>query len=800
MNSDDRWNAKDWVIVFGLFILTTLVFSLVLFSRNWSLGVELDFLRQFYPARVFAANSISAGSFPVWNPHTLCGYPYFASYQTAMLYPFNLIMVGVYGVLGLDFSLKALCAFAAFHFFLAGVFTYILAREFKLRRVASVVAAVAYMLCGFMTAHAGHINQLSASAWLPLIFFLFYRSLTRRKISYSVGAGAAMGIALLAGHFQSIFYLCVFMSGFAVYMTGKRYREGDGGVGPLSTFLSLGVAIIIAVGIAAAQLLPTLELIGLSTRNDIPYSMAVVGSIPRWQIVNLVFPKFFGSGPENYVGGWMMWETYGYAGVTCGVLGVIALLRKKKGLVIFLWISLIVSLILALGPGGYLFTVLYKAGLFFNRLHDPARTLVIFGFSSALLAGFGADYLLDAVEEPSMRHLHYKAAVRLACIVVALVVALAVVLSVFLLIRGADDSARDWIGIKSMVFPLVLLFLLLTLLFSSSRIQSPGLLLGTGLVLIVIVDLVALNVPWTMIRVDADNIFGDKSAMEYIASQDGEFRVETDANTLYKTLDDGPVYGVDKTTGDDSLVLEDYDRYRNLILPSVAPGVQPGLFYEGGLRSPLLDLMNAEYFVSQNKINPKLARGKFEYIVKKGDVHIYRNKTVMPRAWMSESLAFNNNEEVFEKLSARDGEELKEKALVVYPATGTREGKAVTVVEGDVEIKTIEPNHLVIETDRACKGLLVVSEVDYPGWDVYVDGKKKEILKTNFLFRGVMLEGGQKRVEFKFRSSPIKTGLIISMVTSSLLVIYFGALYIKRKRERPVGEVHLEALGYNARS
>ena len=104
--------------------------------------------------------------------------------------------------------------------------------------------------------------------------------------------------------------------------------------------------------------------------------------------------------------------------------------------------------------------------------------------------------------------------------------------------------------------------------------------------------------------------------MEYIASQSGEFRVETDANTMYKTLDDGPLYQVEKTTGDDSLVLEDYDNYRNLIVPSVAPGVQPGLFYEGGLRSPLLDLMNAEYFISQNKINPKLARGKFDYIVK----------------------------------------------------------------------------------------------------------------------------------------------------------------------------------------
>ena len=143
-----------------------------------------------------------------------------------MLYPFNILLVGIYGAIGADWSLKAQCVFVVFHFYLAGLFTYILARDLRVGRAGASVAAVTFMLCGFMTAHAGHLNQMSAAAWMPLIFFLFNRSLTRRRLSYAIAAGAAMGIALLAGHLQSIFYICVILLGLAIFYVWRHYR-GD---------------------------------------------------------------------------------------------------------------------------------------------------------------------------------------------------------------------------------------------------------------------------------------------------------------------------------------------------------------------------------------------------------------------------------------------------------------------------------------------------------------------------------------------------------------------------------------------
>lgn len=794
MTGDQRWDRRDWLITGGLLGLVVLIFARVLFQRNWSFGVELDFIRQFYPARVYEANSIAGGTFPLWSPYILSGQPFFASYQTALLYPFNLLMVGLYGAAGADLPLKAQCVFVVFHFYLAGVFTYILARDLKVGRAGATVAAITFMLCGFMTAHAGHINQQSAAAWIPLVFLLFNRALARRRFRYAVLAGAAMGVALLAGHVQSIFYLCALLLGLVVFTFIQRLR-GEEVAGPFFGLAALATAVVVAAGLAAVQLLPLYELIGLSTRARVPYEVAVTASLPRWQSVNLVFPHFFGGSLGNYVGGWHMWETYGYAGIVGGALGIIALLKKPRAFTIFLWVTLLVSLVLAAGPGGYLWTVLFKLGLFVNRFRDPARVLLIFGFTSALLAGLGADYLVNSVSEESKDR--YRSALRLGAAIAGAVVFLAAALATFVLLRGPRPKGANGTALLSLVTPVLLVVSLLLLLLIALRAKRPQAWLSAGLVLLVAVDLIVLNTLWIKVEVNPDDLYGDKAASRYVAAQGGVFRVETDANTMYRSLDNGPVYGLDKASGDDSLVLDDYYRYRGLIIPQQAPGVQVGLFYEGGVRSELLDVMNDTYFLTRKRMHPVLARGKFELEGSFGKVFVYRNLTAMPRAWMSDALAFPNNEDVYARLKAGaiENKGLRETVLVVFPeavppAPMAREIDAtfIPAVKGEVRVSSRSAHRLTLATDPSCKGLLVVSEVYYPGWEVYVDGKKKEILQTNLLFRGVMLEGGQKTVEFRFRPVSVRNGAIISLSVAAALGLYFLALLAvwlhRRKRAR----------------
>jgi hypothetical protein len=355
-----------------------------------------------------------------------------------------------------------------------------------------------------------------------------------------------------------------------------------------------------------------------------------------------------------------------------------------------------------------------------------------------------------------------------------------------------------------MVTPSLLAVSLLLLLFIALRAKQGGRWLSAGLVVLVAVDLIVLNTLWVLVEVNPDDIYADSAASRYIAAQAGTFRVETDANTMYPALDDGALYGLEKASGDDSLVLEDFYRYRELISPQQGPGVQVGLFYSGGVRSEMLDVLGDTYFIAAEPMPGVLAKGKFKLLGRWGKVFVYRNKTAMPRAWMSDALAFDDNEAVYQHLKDTGGVGLRSLALVVYPryepgsqkvggaGTTNQEGTLIPAVKGGVSVMSHSANRLTLEVDPSCRGLLVVSEIYYPGWEVFVDGKKKEILKTNLIMRGVMLEGGQKRVEFRFRSESFLKGATISLVTLGLLVLYsliFVTRALWRRKKRPIETV-----------
>lgn len=775
-----------------------LVFWRLLFLREWSFGREIDFLRQFYPERYYAVDSLSSGQFPLWNPFAICGKAFFASYQPGLLYPLNLLVTGFYALINADWSIKAQCALVIFHLWLAGATTYLLGRDLGLRRPAALISGVSFMLCGFLAAHAGHINQASGAAWIPLVFLLFNRSLRARSLRWSVFAGLALGTSLLVGHLQAIFYMCGLLFALAVYYTVNQVREQEAPGSPWFSLGALGVAVLVAVGIAAVQLLPLLELIGQSTRKDMSAGYVSVGSLPRWQGLNLLFPHLFGSSVESYTGAWWMWETYGYTGIVGGGLGVIALLKKPRRFTVFLWVVLILSVILAFGPAGYLWTWLFKMKLFVNQFRDPARVLVIFGFCSSVLAGIGADHLLSLASSEETEEQHRAAGkVAIGLLALSVLVWLSVCLYRWLFDNGISRISGN--GIRSALLSLALLAAFTMLVVLAKRSRYGAIVLAVGLLCLVAFDLVYFNTRWPAMRIDPDDMYGDRAAMEYIAAQPGYFRVETDAGNMFVSYDNGAVYGVEKATGDDSLVLDDYSRLRERILPQQSPGVQVGLFREGALQSELLDILNERYFVTKESIDERLTGDKYTLAGCFDGVYVYENGRAMPRAWMTDAFIFNSDDEVNSYMEALDPycTGITETALVVaeglsteYPMKIDAKGKQrahISSSGGAVSVLENGEGGLKLRVDPSCRGLLLVSELCYPGWEVFVDGVKRDILKTDLALRGVMLDGGASLVEFRYNPSSVRTGAVITVGAIIVLAGYLALAGFRRKKNNPVG-------------
>jgi len=166
-------------------------------------------------------------------------------------------------------------------------------------------------------------------------------------------------------------------------------------------------------------------------------------------------------------------------------------------------------------------------------------------------------------------------------------------------------------------------------------------------------------------------------------------------------------------------------------------------------------------------------------------VNVYRNLTAMPGAWMSDCLAMEDNREVYEYLLDSRGEGIRDLAVVVFPE---RAGEEIPARGGEVKFADKEPHRLKLEADGASTGLLVVPEVYYPGWEVYVDGERREIHKANLMFRGVFLEEGDREIEFVFRPVVIWYGMAVSLAAVMFLLIYFAALFFFRRRAAREGD------------
>jgi hypothetical protein len=82
-----------------------------------------------------------------------------------------------------------------------------------------------------------------------------------------------------------------------------------------------------------------------------------------------------------------------------------------------------------------------------------------------------------------------------------------------------------------------------------------------------------------------------------------------------------------------------------------------------------------------------------------------------------------------------------------------------------------------INADLRCRGLLVVSETFYPGWEATVDGKPQPIYEVFGALRGVVLESGSHRVEMRYRPAVITVGAALSGAG-----VAFGVLLMIRAR------------------
>jgi hypothetical protein len=165
-----------------------------------------------------------------------------------------------------------------------------------------------------------------------------------------------------------------------------------------------------------------------------------------------------------------------------------------------------------------------------------------------------------------------------------------------------------------------------------------------------------------------------------------------------------------------------------------------------------------------------LAGAKRIAIARRGELRVTANEDALPRAYTLDAFEVMEPSEALAALAAGDRDPRRRVLVDRDPGFVSGRGRLETA-----RIVVDRPEQVVALVAPARASLLVLTDSAYPGWQVQVDGRPREIFTANGLHRAVRVEPGDRRVELRYRPASLRTGALLSVASLLLLAIAVGA-------------------------
>ncbi len=710
-----------------------------------------DFVEQEFPFRTLATSSLASGHLPGWNPYVFCGMPFMADIQVAFWYPMNLVQA----LFVSDGHLSPIIMqwFIVLHYLVAAVGMYYLVRTiFKTDQWSAMLAAIAFSLCGFMTGQTMHQMIVYQLAIFPWVVLLFLKGSDSWK--YSLGAGLLLGAMYLAGHPQTTLFLTFFLALLAIYELVYRLRNKDQGEVSVFTVVRMLIPAVIAIGIFAIQFLPSQELASLSRRDTITFQNSVEGSLTFGHLLTLILPRLFGvtdAMREAKVPYWngafyLSWETMCYIGIMPLVLAVVAAFGnwKKKYVPFFAAMSLF-ALLFALGDHFPLYKIFFSLPLF-DKLRTPARMMMVFSFSMTALGGVGlAAILKNGISEQTKKALFGI----LGVVTLVWVMGAMKLFSPQSFMVGAPAEASEAVSWATSLaaFP-VLVTLLIGLMVAFKKINGIG--LAISVIAITTIELFVYGTGLNATTKDPREAYREQPQLVDMLKQDQEKEFSRarirGANGMLLKRNQGAYDRIQLLEGYNPLVLQ-----RNA--PQCA---NPEI---------TADLLNIKWSIMSNANGTGFGQ-RTTYLPR---VKMYYKTVVKPD---EEAKAMLRTDSLFD---VRNVILLEEQPSL--PVTNIDANSQATISHyGTDEIET------TVKTSE--NGILFFSEIYYPAWHAYLDGKEVKLYRAFTALRAVEVPKGDHTVVLKYESAAFHTGSLITLITLGATVLGLVFCSLGKKREQ----------------
>jgi hypothetical protein len=182
--------------------------------------------------------------------------------------------------------------------------------------------------------------------------------------------------------------------------------------------------------------------------------------------------------------------------------------------------------------------------------------------------------------------------------------------------------------------------------------------------------------------------------------------------------------------------------------------------------SQACDMMNAKYRVATQDQSLTLTRAS----------------TYLPRAYMVyDARVLRDSAAIFRLMQSTEFEPSRMVVIESDPDYEVQDTSHTTQWKADFTSYNL--NSLSVNVSTPKNGFLVFSEIYYPGWIAYIDGRPQEVLRANWNQRVIPLQAGTHVVDMRFESGPFARGMWITLATVAVCIA--GSVYRPGRRMLP---------------
>jgi uncharacterized membrane protein YfhO len=754
---------------------------------------------------------------PYWTNSGFGGMP---TYQLGAKYPNDFIGM-------LDDALRFLPR-PADYLFLYFLGFYALLLVFRVDPLKAFFGALAF---GFSTyliiiLGVGHNAKAHAIAYMPLVVAGFIVVFKKHYIHGGILTMLAVALEINANHFQMTYYLLLFLLVFSVYFMYKLYQNKDLKALPkiIGTF---AVAVILAVGVNATNLLATKEYADFSIRGKSELTYTSDGkkktedtALSRSYITeysygisesfNLIAPRLFGGGNGekltedsnvyNFVSNYgaspeeakMFTESYAktywgeqpiveapaYIGAVVFFLAILGLYHDKRKIKYAFLAGALLSLLLSWGKN---FSLLTDFFIDYVPMYDKFRAVssiqVILELCFPVLAILGLQSFFTTEKEKQWASLWKSTAT-----VLGLFLVLFVMKNTFSFSGQMDQQLLEMFSqSQDKSFGIGFIDALVE---DRKSLYSADLLRSSFFVIISFIALYLytknkLATTTAIILVGlfmvGDLFFIDKN---YVNKEDFVSAREMDIPFTESQAD--------------LQILQDTTHYRVLDVEGYLTG-KASYFHNsiGGYSAVRPQRMQElfDYQITKNNMEV-LNMLNVKYIIQsdeKGQEIASMNNDANGNAWFISKIKTVNTAD--EEMKALD--KLDTKEVVVKLRNKNEKSFELSLPFRKDSLATIKldvykPNHLKYTSNNSNYGFAVFSEIYYKnGWKATIDGKEAPIYRVNYTLRGLEVPKGKHTIEFKFEPQVVKTGSTIALFSSiGMFLLIIGGVYFERKKKK----------------